>query len=517
MTETPLPTTTRRHELDLGSIAPRRLRPWPNYLLGLAVIGAIVAAVLIVGPASSSSSTQYRYVTVARGVVQASESASGNLAPINEADLNFKSSGILTGLYVSAGEHVHAGELLAEIDPTSAQVALEEAQANLEAAQAKLAETEANPAGSSSSPSTPTESRLVRTTDAFGDTGASGATASTGPTGSSGLATGDTGASGSTKTTPPASKKKSSSSATQSSSDSASSDSAVTEATDQANIASAEAAVSSDELTVKTDQTALDGTKLYAPSAGTIASVSGAVGDEVTAGSGSSASSGSGDSGSGGSDSALGAASSSSAASSSDSSSSSSGSGFIVLADLSSMQLVVSVSEADIGTIKVGEPATVSVDALPDEEYAAKVTSISVLSTDTSGVVSYDVTLQLTQNSSQLRPGMSATATIISKQVNDAINVESAAVSSRGTTSTVLLVKNGKMVETPVITGLVGTSSTQIVAGVQPGDELAIAEATSIATATGTSSSSSTGTLGGGGGGLGGLGGGGFARFGRGG
>jgi multidrug efflux pump subunit AcrA (membrane-fusion protein) len=181
------------------------------------------------------------------------------------------------------------------------------------------------------------------------------------------------------------------------------------------------------------------------------------------------------------------------------------------------MQLVVSVSEADIGTIKVGEPATVSVDALPDEEYAAKVTSISVLSTDTSGVVSYDVTLQLTQNSSQLRPGMSATATIISKQVNDAINVESAAVSSRGTTSTVLLVKNGKMVETPVITGLVGTSSTQIVAGVQPGDELAIAEATSIATATGTSSSSSTGTLGGGGGGLGGLGGGGFARFGRGG
>jgi multidrug efflux pump subunit AcrA (membrane-fusion protein) len=110
-----------------------------------------------------------------------------------------------------------------------------------------------------------------------------------------------------------------------------------------------------------------------------------------------------------------------------------------VLADLSSMQLVVSVSEADIGSIKVGEPATVSIDALPNEEFAAKVTSISVLSTDTSGVVSYDVTLRLTQNSSKLRPGMSATATIISQQVNDAVNVESAAISSRGTTSTVML------------------------------------------------------------------------------
>jgi multidrug efflux pump subunit AcrA (membrane-fusion protein) len=176
-----------------------------------------------------------------------------------------------------------------------------------------------------------------------------------------------------------------------------------------------------------------------------------------------------------------------------------------VLADLSAMQLVVSVSEADIGSIKVGQPATVGIDALTGEEFAAKVTSISVLSTDTSGVVSYDVTLKLTQNSSQLRPGMSATATIISGQVNNALNLESAAISSAGSTSTVEAVKNGKLVTTPVITGLVGTSATQIVAGLSAGEEVAIRVSTSIATATGTSSSTATGTLGGG------LGGGGFA------
>src|SRR5271155_171869 len=109
MTETPLPATTRRQQPDVARIPARRPRPWPNYVLGLAAAGAIVAAVLLVGPSSTSSSVQYRYVTVGRGVVQASESASGNLAPIDEADLNFKSSGILTGLYVSAGEHVRAG------------------------------------------------------------------------------------------------------------------------------------------------------------------------------------------------------------------------------------------------------------------------------------------------------------------------------------------------------------------------------------------------------------------------
>jgi hypothetical protein len=117
---------------------------------------------------------------------------------------------------------------------------------------------------------------------------------------------------------------------------------------------------------------------------------------------------------------------------------------------------------------------------------------------------------------------MSATATIITSQVNNAVNVESAAISSRGSSSTVTVDKNGKMVVTPVITGLVGASSTQIVAGVAPGEELAIPISTSIATSTSTTGS---GTLGSGtGGGFGGAalsglggGGGGFARFSRGG
>jgi HlyD family secretion protein len=183
------------------------------------------------------------------------------------------------------------------------------------------------------------------------------------------------------------------------------------------------------------------------------------------------------------------------------------------------MQLVVSVSESDIGSIKVGQPATISVAALPSDEYAAKVTAISLLPTSSSGVVSYDVTLRLTQTSKQLRPGMTATATIITAQANDAVNVESAAISSAGSSSTVTVDTNGKMVVTPVITGIVGTTSTQIVAGLQAGEQVAIPISTAIAT---SSSSTSTGTLGGTstglGGGFGGFtGGGGGGRFGRGG
>ena len=470
-------------------------------MLGLACIGAIIAAYELVGPPSTTTSTEIRTTTAELGVVQTTVSASGNLAPASEADLNFKSSGILTGLYVQAGQHVTQGQLLAAIDPTSASVALQEAEANLQAAQAKLAETEANPSAGSGSGVTNASAAAFT-----GPSGASGATASTGTTGT-------TGSSAATGATSPATQHK-----TTTTKKASSAESAVTQATDAANIASAEASVSSAKLTVKTDESELNGTKLYAPSSGTIASISGAVGDEVTAGSGSS-SSASGDSGSGSSGSGLASALSSttsSSSSSSTSSSSSSGSAFIVLADLSSMQLVVSVSEADIGTIKVGQPATISVDALPDEEFAAKVTAISLLSSSSSGVVSYDVTIKLTQGSSKLRPGMTATATIITGQVNDAVNVESAAISSRGTGSTVTLDSNGKMTVTPVITGLVGSSTTQIVAGLKPGEEVAIPISTSIATSTTTTGSGTLGsssTLSGLGGGGGGFGGGGFARL----
>jgi hypothetical protein len=76
------------------------------------------------------------------------------------------------------------------------------------------------------------------------------------------------------------------------------------------------------------------------------------------------------------------------------------------------------------------------------------------------------------------------------------------------------------MVVTPVITGIVGTSATQIVAGLSPGEEVAIPITTRLATSTATGAGGTLGGAGGlgGGGGLGGAlgGGGGLGRFARG-
>ena len=86
------------------------------------------------------------------------------------------------------------------------------------------------------------------------------------------------------------------------------------------------------------------------------------------------------------------------------------------------MQLVVPLSESEIGNVKVGQIATVTVEALEGRKLASHVSEVAILSTSNSGVVSYDVTLQLDQTEAGLKPGMSATAEVVVKQAEGYVN-----------------------------------------------------------------------------------------------
>ncbi len=435
---------------------------WVVFALAALCAGAIVAAILVVGPASGSQSAITRTATVARGVVQSTVSGTGNLQPESQLNLGFKTAGTVTHIYVHQGQEVTQGQLLATLDPQSAEVTLEQARASLQSAEANLAKEEE--------------------TDGEGSGGAGG----------SGSAKAGTGASSEEAASKreAATKKEAASTAT------------ISAATREANLASARATVKSDALTVRSDEEAVQDTKLYAPEAGTIASLAGEVGETVSASGTSrdtasaSSSSGSG-SGSGGS-SATGARSSAAASSSSASSSSSSSSAFAVLSDLSSMELVVPLSESEIGNVRDGQIATVTIEALSGRKVAAHVREVAILSTSNSGVVSYDVTFQLDQLEAGLKPGMSATAEVVVKQA-EGINVPTSAISAAAVT----VVRGGKHVSQRVVTGLAGNSSTIILSGLKAGETIVLPSA-----ATSSSSGSSllgrrAGALGlGGGGGL---------------
>jgi multidrug efflux pump subunit AcrA (membrane-fusion protein) len=482
----------------------RSPRPWPTYLLAALCVGAIVAAVLVVGPASGTASSTGRTITVGSGVVQSTVSGSGNVQAASQLDLGFKTAGVVTQIYVSQGQHVTEGQLLAELNPESAEVTLEQARASLQSAEATLVqqeETDGEGASGTGSSHATASAASVATTAAASSSTHTTPTNTRAPHAATGEAT-------HTATTP-AEESTTPAKAT------------LSPALREANIASARAAVKSDRLAVQSAEQALSDTKLFAPITGTIVSLSGEVGEAVAASGTTRASSDSGSSGSGSTGAGSTGESDRGTSAGGDASGSGSGSGsssssFAVLSDLSSMQLVVPLSESEVVNVRRGQPATVTIEALEGLKLAAHVLSVASLPTSSSGVVSYDVTFQLDQLEKGLKPGMSATAEVVVKQA-EGVNVPTSAI----TANTVTVVHDGSETRRRVVAGLAGDSSTIILSGLSAGEQILLPVAR---TTNGLSSilgrlGSRTGAIGGAGalGGGAGLGGGGGAAFFRGG
>ena len=488
---------------------------WLVYTLGALCIVAIVAAFLVVGPSSQSATTQTRTVTVAEGVVQSTVSGSGNLQAASQLNLGFKTSGVVSHIYVTQGEHIGAGQLVATLNPQTAEVALEQAKATLEAAEASLAQEEETGGETASGASGAKASAA-----AF----MGGPTGSTGSTGLSGAQTTPAGAPAVTTATTTSAAVITRSAETTQTRTTAAPRATTTErsttaektkqsaATRDANLASARAAVKSDKLAVQSAEESVSDTKLYAPSSGTIVSLSGEVGETVSGGGTSKASTGSSSSTGTGSSTTAGAGAATSTRAATASSSSSTGSGsstssaFAVLSDLSAMQLVVPLSESEIQSVSVGQPATITIEALEGKKVAAEVVNVATLSTSNSGVVSYDVTFQLNQLTGGLKPGMSASAEVVVKQA-EGVNVPTTAISA----DSVTVIEGEKRVRRAVVTGLAGNSSTIILSGLKAGEKIALPIASSSSSTSLTSKLGKSGGLGGGGGFGGGLGGGGAA------
>lgn len=103
---------------------------------------------------------------------------------------------------------------------------------------------------------------------------------------------------------------------------------------------------------------------------------------------------------------------------------------FKIAQDLTKMKLISSVLEADVGKVKVGNEVEFSVDAYPNDKFKAKVAKVNFAdssatstsdSTTSSNIISYEVTTFVDNAKLLLRPGMSATATIKTASVKDAL------------------------------------------------------------------------------------------------
>ncbi len=101
---------------------------------------------------------------------------------------------------------------------------------------------------------------------------------------------------------------------------------------------------------------------------------------------------------------------------------------FTLAEDLSRMQLIVAVDEADIGHIRNGQQAIFNVDAFSNRSFNARITQVRHAPQTTEGVVSYETVLGVDNEDLQLLPGMTATAEIITRQIDDALLIPNAAL-----------------------------------------------------------------------------------------
>jgi len=188
---------------------------------------------------------------------------------------------------------------------------------------------------------------------------------------------------------------------------------------------------------------------------------------------------------------------------------------FTMASDLTKMELHVNVDEADVSNIKEGQNATFSVAAYPNRAFDARIVRANYGSTTTSGVVTYETVLKVDNSDLLLRPGMTATADIVVKKIENALLIPSAALrftpslqeekkSSGGLVSSILphppgsgnrqqgesgnkkrqnvwILKNEKLSDVSIIIGSANGGMTEVLSGdIQQGEAVVVDTITAV-------------------------------------
>lgn len=96
---------------------------------------------------------------------------------------------------------------------------------------------------------------------------------------------------------------------------------------------------------------------------------------------------------------------------------------FTIAADLTQMQVIADVDEADIGGVKEGQRVEFSVDAYPNDTFEGTVTQVRLEATEESNVVTYEVVISAHNPDLKLKPGLTANVTIYIAERRNVINI----------------------------------------------------------------------------------------------
>ena len=160
---------------------------------------------------------------------------------------------------------------------------------------------------------------------------------------------------------------------------------------------------------------------------------------------------------------------------------------FTIAKDLTNMQVVANVDEADIGNVKEGDRVTFTVDAYPDDTFEGTVKQVRLEATTTNNVVTYEVVISAPNADLKLKPGLTANVTIYTQERSGVLAVANKALRFTPTKETVgkdmkivdckgknkVWTLNGKTLTAhPVTIGQTDGINTEITKGLKQGDKI---------------------------------------------
>ena len=417
------------------------------------------------------SQPQYETLTVRRGSLVASISATGVLEAEKTQTVAFEIAGTVADVYVSEGDVVQAGDVLARLDDTDLRLQLRQAEANLRAAEAQLAQLKAKPAPADIEAA---KAALASAQAAYKDLLAGPdpdriASAEAAVKRAKVQLDQAQAAYDRIKWRPDAGRMPQAiqlqlatidyeqaqaqlrlAKKPPKDSQIAQALSAIAQA--QANldrlqrgpdpnqIAAQEANVERARVAVEQARRALEKTVLRAPISGVVAAVDVSAGQLVAA-----------------------------------------GRPAFTIVQVRPLHTTVQVDELDVAQVEVGQVARVSVDALPDREFTGVVTYIAATPTVQGGVVTYKTRVELQDDDPALRPGMSVSVEIITARADDVIVIPNRVMRVNRETGEFFVDKlvNGVPKRVKVEVGLRNDQFSQIVSGLKEGDVIIVQEVTS--------------------------------------
>lgn len=147
----------------------------------------------------------------------------------------------------------------------------------------------------------------------------------------------------------------------------------------------------------------------------------------------------------------------------------------VEIADLNDLEVRVDVDEVDIGKVKVGQEATISVDAFPDKRFRGGVKEIALMASGRREIgITYQVKVHIEHPETMLKLGMTANVDFVIKNRKQVLSLPRGAIIAQGGKIIVFTVNDQKVEIREIVTGVEGEEFIEVTSGLQPGERVVV-------------------------------------------